>query len=147
MREIEFRGQRKDTGEWVYGYLMQMHQKDRLFIGQWRSIGGEATIKDELFSGYHEVDPETVGQFTGLHDKNKKKIFEGDIVKRGDWIGVVKNGLYTLDGSGPCPSVQGIGFYIECQQYTHNIFSGAELSNWEVIGTIHSNPELLEESQ
>ena len=74
-REILFRGKRIDNGEWVYGqyaYLLNARTKD-----------GEP-IKHMIVDGTpfgKTVDPSTVGQYTGLTDKNGKKVFEGDILK------------------------------------------------------------------
>ena len=89
MREILFRGKRTDNGEWVYGDLIQ--NVDCLKIRE-----QEKSIKKIAKS--YAVDPETVGQFTGLCDKNGKKIFEGDIVRLTDehnemeWTAVVAFG-------------------------------------------------------
>ena len=86
-REILFRGKRTDNGEWVYGYP----------VG-WQNEGGDISIVDSRFGAcidesgnlmmleapfVTKVDPATVGQCTGLTDKNGKRIFEGDIVRNG----------------------------------------------------------------
>ena len=86
------------------------------------------------------VDSSTVGQYTGLTDKNGKKIFEGDIIKVpdcchcGDAVGFV---YYDCDEAAYCAKCWGIKYQL-----------GADLSSdsIEIIGNIHDNPELLEES-
>ena len=145
MREILFRGKHARTGEWVEGfYYAQKHR----YAGGNRFFGEHAMITtgiNETSGGWgestetmeYEVIPETVGQYTGLIDKNGKKIFEGDIIKSCEYDDVyfVK---YCADNNYPAfdvvPEVD-----IECNGLSHlHVVEGIE-----VIGNIHDNPELL----
>lgn len=132
MREILFRGKRKDNNEWVYGnYAFTDTNGKRHLIFQ-----------NKAFE--FEVVPETVGQYTGITDDNGKKIFEGDILGvtncDPDYDYITK--VY-LDCDTLCVDVQGqdydytsIGFAIEIWD--------DECDQVEIIGNIYDNPELLE---
>ena len=125
MREILFRGKRTDNGEWVYGNLVRGCDKKYAYIVE---FGNE-----ELCRNYVNVIPETIGQYTGLADKNGTKIFEGDIVKK-IWLG--KMCIYQIDYDNGLASFigrAGMGF----TTFDHD--SGG----LEVIGNIHDNPEPL----
>ena len=120
MREILFMGKKFDNGEWVMGDLSQ-HKSGKKFIKN-----GSATHS-------YEVIPETVGQYTGLTDRNGKKIFEGDIIKADNWLH--KNmKVYTV-------VFEDCGFYAKHRHGDSWNFD--HLENIEVIGNIHDNPELL----
>jgi len=128
MREIRFRGKQWDNCEWVYGYLMDW--AGRPLIGVYKALGGEATAKDYLFWNYSPVDPATVGQFTGLRDRNGTEIYEGDIVQ--DELGEVFLVEYVRFG------------YVLKQIGEPWCRFPYEYDEYEVIGNIHDNPELLE---
>lgn len=126
MREILFRGKRVGNGKWIEGDLLSSGAyPDRLWITE------SKTFFDKQLQniGIIEVDPATVGQYTGLQDKNGNKIFEGDIV-HAITPNTSKNCLVKCERGQFC-----IGLCMPLA-YVRN--------SSEVIGNIHDNPELLE---
>jgi len=145
-REIKFRGKSIhpfSKGKWVYGYLMEGWKQGTLCIGKWENIGGEATVKDNFGSSYEPIDPETVGQYTGLKDKNGVEIFEGDICKYryGRWTYIGKVAFNTHACIFEMRRTEMVGSHgeraIKTQLLNH-------IDKVEVIGNIHDNPDLLE---
>ena len=124
MREILFRGKRIDNGEWVKG----MPCSDLK--------GGVDSIQSNIGGGIFDVIPETVGQYTGLKDKNGRRIFEGDIVRMDG------NYLYTVEWYEPWAQ----HLFCSKARACHRTTCLAIEETMEVIGNIHDNPELLEDT-
>jgi len=128
-REIKFRGKCLEDGEWVFG--------DLRVVGKARMISILIPQPKPVTEVTWMVDPKTVGQYTGLKDKNGEKIFEGDVVK----------GHYYINGNkkrivGFVRFVRA-GWYIEgVKQYEY--VTTRLTPAFERIGNIHDNPELLE---
>ena len=131
MREILFRGKRTDNGEWVEGYFVAVNSK--CYIGQ------EVTENTKSvsclngtwygFDNFYEVIPETVGEYTGLTDRNNKKIFEGDIVK--DNLSVIYEIIYDEANFQKKDIDLDYGYVLE------------RSTDLIVIGNIHDNSEIL----
>ena len=139
MREILFRGKRSDNGEWVEGDLIQVGLHDK---PKYASIMPQTPV-----SCVYGVLAETVGQYTGLTDKNGKRIFEGDIIQFGARIKDVRWNSETMAWE-----LTDIGVPDCDVNHLHNTVSLSELyvetcygeMTSEVIGNIHDNPELME---
>lgn len=121
MREILFKGKRVDNGEWTEGYLFKSWNKVFLLWG----MTGDCPNMEEVI-------PKTVGQYTGLTDKNGKKIFEGDILLKGFEKVLVKWNVNQCRWGIYSNNYEICGFNESTQGY------------FEVIGNIYDNHELLE---
>ena len=134
MREILFRGKRADNGEWVEGFYGRVQKDDSSYLCV---IKLDTTLHiSNLNRTAFEVVPETVGQFTGLTDKNGVKIFEGDV-------------LGGCNGSINGCEWEEKPFYVKFQYGRFNVPLWAAQEEWDsthylnVIGNIHDNPELI----
>lgn len=128
MREIKFRGRRKNSSEWVYGAFLAIPKLCSYIYDV--QPDGQATR--------YLVDEDTVGQFTGLLDSNGKEIYEGDIVKSMNGFGVVEYVLDTFLVTWRKPKA--------LEMLNARLFAVAsDNADCHVIGNIYDSPELLEE--
>lgn len=136
MREILFRGKRIRGGNWVEGCYLTVNEKE-IYIQPKREVCP------------YEVDPSTVGQYTGLDDKNGKRIFEGDMIKPFDdevdkMVVEFHHGQFLLCLYGERGYMAEDGWE---EEGNYGCFEAEPLSSYgddiEVIGNIHDNPELL----
>ena len=135
IRDIIFRGKRIDDGEWVEGYFVNLwlvnYQKHQPIITDNNAVS-------------YDVDPSTVGQYTGLTDKNDKKIFEGDIV-----LAPYIDPIFKCTWNDTSPCEKAIVIYCMGMFYVEYIESGDKFTlsamdgYMKIIGNICDNPELL----
>jgi uncharacterized phage protein (TIGR01671 family) len=146
MREILFRGKRIDNGTWVYGYYGVFKDNYEIFVpfSEEEEKRNEGHVFSAIGGLWNRVNPETIGQFTGLTDKNGTKIFEGDIIDASaEW----------WDASGPA----GHDSPIIAVTWNNDLCGFDPFANYDcdcgvyicadnckVIGNIYDNPELLE---
>lgn len=141
MREIKFRGRDAKTGRWVYGFYVHLEDPlkkmdvHRIYIGLADSMPKDGGY--DFVANYVEVDPATVGQFTGISDISGKEVYEDDIVRyRTGEDRITREPSFEIlliNYSEPHSCFQAGNIYWE------NMIS----ENLEVIGNSHDNPELL----
>lgn len=126
MREIKFRGKRLDNGEWVVGSYIEAENRDRSIAHQIIPYKAGLVVR--------EVDPATVGQYTGLKDKNGREIYEGDII----------GGSYGSINGWEWPFKSEIKWNDEECGFNTPIWGDMDSTHYyNVLGNIHDNPDLL----
>lgn len=147
MREIKFRGKNLNTKEWVYGDLLQWNDGE-IAIGVHGQFIDDGYHFNENYDKTPYVDETTVGQYTGLKDKNGKEIYEGDLIKAtsgriyavifSTWKYEEKREFFKVidiyEHTGWCISLDGVN---PCGLLDSEVCQGS------VIGSVYDNPELL----
>lgn len=141
MREILFKAKRTDNGEWVEGDLRKDRDLETAYLSGWDYYITEGGLEREPFE--HKILPGTICEYTGLKDKNGNRIWENDIVKcnkRKDGFDLYKVlwRKYYAD-FGVEPLEFGVQYPISLGENEQDIKG----CNYEVIGNIFDNPELL----
>jgi uncharacterized phage protein (TIGR01671 family) len=135
-RIIKFRGKRTDNGEWIYGNYIQAGNYKYIYpFGDLEPDGHHLL---QVNDNPHWVVPETVGQFTGLHNNNGTEIYEGDIVKY----------VYDDDDDNILAEVRFSiedGAYVLCNESTwiEETMNSESAENSFIIGNIHDNKDLI----
>ena len=133
MKEVLFRGQRIDNGEWVYGFYVETldiknedflppFEKKKYIFTSWE----ESLLSNEDNGGIFEIKPESIGQFTGLLDKNGNEIFEGDLIQ----TEYTKGSIHWNE--------QYLEYYIQYELDSERFYLGFD-REIEIIGNIHEN--------
>ena len=137
-RTIKFRGKRIDNGEWVYGSLDLTANSAAI---SWDRIDNDG----DTVPWFANVDPASVGQFTGLLDKNGKEIYEGDIITvsgRYPRVALWDKMMWALM---PTEYYHDAYFWVMNLQHPRPDWWEEFSDEFEIIGNIHDNPELLKE--
>ena len=136
MREILFRGIDKSSCKWVYGDLLQRDEGRKI-----KAIMPPYPAKKGIV-----VKEDSIGQYTGLTDKNGTKIFEGDIIRTKAFGKNIKTGVNCADYDIFQVTFKWSGFHLENNEREFSL-SVTSKSYYEIIGNIHDNPELLKEAE
>lgn len=143
-REIKFRGKSTDTREWVYGDLLHIAKGNLIYFGSSTEttepyIEMNSNVAVELFiDEIGVVNKESIGQFTGKTDKNKKYIYEGDIVKV-----YAKDGTFDIVVKWDNDAMAFMACYVDGNQGPFSWFTNLLVYELEVIGNVFDNPDLI----
>lgn len=166
MREILFRGKRVDNGEWVEGHLIWYEDGRVRIIPSHTDIFCYEMDESIIQTVAHRIIPETVGQYTGLTDKNGTKIFDGDIIRYADYdeyrcyiesldcaeenVSMDFGQMWTVDKVVYGIKIGYPAFDLNSHDFESNGLSELNESGqyyYEVIGNIHDNPEFLKKTR
>ena len=136
MREILFRGKRVDTGEWVEGYFCKYPNQFSGFLKPHIFVSSYDEEKETGSCIAYPVISETVGQFTGLFDRNSKKIFEGDIIENITDHNIAVVRWYEEHST--------FMLYSEMKNKVYFLYDN-DFKSIDVIGNVYDNPELLKD--
>jgi uncharacterized phage protein (TIGR01671 family) len=133
MREIKCRGKRLDNGEWIEGDLLRMN-------GHWFIFPDPAPGGIDKY----EVDPATVGEFTGLKDRNGKEVYEGDIIRFSNPYLIISQGKQSFGMVKYYDALAGFALYNSSEDKFPMECDWLKIDgSTKVFGNIHDNPELL----